>query len=265
MNYYQRYIGDYMRDAGHLSMLEHGAYTQLLDFFYATEKPIPNNEDKYQIIGARTKQEKAATDKVLSNFFVLKKTGWVNKRAQQEMKKMRAKILLAKSNGEKGGRPNFKNLESLFAEKNLNVRKPSSNKAETITDSKPNPNRVGFKKKPNPNPTLTQPKAIYKLQTTNIKRKKQTKKEKMADEVFVALTRQGFRLVAQSRTKISEFLKKDATIDDFMAASRIARNNEKGLPYLFGIVEKKLLNSSPKSRSAHTKNIGEGVNDDGSF
>ena len=27
VNYWERHIGDYARDAGHLSMLEHGAYT----------------------------------------------------------------------------------------------------------------------------------------------------------------------------------------------------------------------------------------------
>ena len=36
MIFYKRYLGDYQRDTGHLSMLEHGAYTLLLDAFYAT-------------------------------------------------------------------------------------------------------------------------------------------------------------------------------------------------------------------------------------
>ena len=31
MNYYERHLGDYARDAGHLSMLEHGAYALLLN------------------------------------------------------------------------------------------------------------------------------------------------------------------------------------------------------------------------------------------
>jgi uncharacterized protein YdaU (DUF1376 family) len=31
VNYYERHLGDYAKDAGHLSMLEHGAYSLLLD------------------------------------------------------------------------------------------------------------------------------------------------------------------------------------------------------------------------------------------
>ena len=41
MNFYKRFIGDYQRDTGHLSMIEHGAYALLLDHFYASEKPLP--------------------------------------------------------------------------------------------------------------------------------------------------------------------------------------------------------------------------------
>ena len=38
MNYYERHLGDYARDTGHLSMLEHGAYSLLLDRYYATRR-----------------------------------------------------------------------------------------------------------------------------------------------------------------------------------------------------------------------------------
>ena len=41
MNFYKRFIGDYQRDTAHLAMLEHGAYTALLDAYHATEKPLP--------------------------------------------------------------------------------------------------------------------------------------------------------------------------------------------------------------------------------
>ena len=39
MNWYKRYIGDYQRDTGHLSMVEHGSYTLMLDTYYATGRP----------------------------------------------------------------------------------------------------------------------------------------------------------------------------------------------------------------------------------
>lgn len=41
MNYYRRYSGDYLRDTSKLSVLEHGAYSLLLDYYYSEETPLP--------------------------------------------------------------------------------------------------------------------------------------------------------------------------------------------------------------------------------
>ena len=41
MNYYERHIGDYLKDTAHLSLLEHGIYGRLLDIYYTREEPIP--------------------------------------------------------------------------------------------------------------------------------------------------------------------------------------------------------------------------------
>lgn len=87
MNFYPRHIGDYSRDASHLSILEHGVYTLLLDRYYATEKPIPANET-YRIVRATTRQEKAAVDSVLREFFSLTDDGWQHKRVEEEIAKM---------------------------------------------------------------------------------------------------------------------------------------------------------------------------------
>jgi uncharacterized protein YdaU (DUF1376 family) len=43
--WYARYPGDYLRDTAHLSLTEHDAYGLLLDHYYSTEKPLPNNKD----------------------------------------------------------------------------------------------------------------------------------------------------------------------------------------------------------------------------
>lgn len=68
MNYYERHLGDYARDTGHLSLLEHGAYTLLLDRYYATEEGIPATQ-AYRIARARTAPEREAVDAVLAEFF----------------------------------------------------------------------------------------------------------------------------------------------------------------------------------------------------
>lgn len=75
MNYWERHIGDYARDTAHLSMLEHGAYTLLLDRYYATEKPIPADQ-VHRLTRARTREEKSAVDAVLQEFFQLEDGCW---------------------------------------------------------------------------------------------------------------------------------------------------------------------------------------------
>lgn len=104
MNYYERHLGDYARDAGHLTMLEHGAYTLLLDRYYSTELPIPADQ-AYRVARARSRDERAAVDAVLAEFFTLQDGVWMNGRADEEIAKAQARIKAAKENGRRGGRP----------------------------------------------------------------------------------------------------------------------------------------------------------------
>lgn len=104
MNYYERHLGDYARDAGHLSMLEHGAYTLLTDRYYAKERGLPEGE-VYRLTRARSAAERQAVDSVLAEFFTLRDGVWVKNRAEEEIAKYRRKRDAAQSNGRKGGRP----------------------------------------------------------------------------------------------------------------------------------------------------------------
>lgn len=104
MNYYERHLGDYAKDTGHLSMLEHGAYTLFLDRYYATEKGIPEDQ-AHRVSRARTKEEKEAVNNVLNEYFVLVDGIWINNRAEEEIEKARIKIEASRKNGQKGGRP----------------------------------------------------------------------------------------------------------------------------------------------------------------
>lgn len=70
MNYYKRHIGDYHKKAGRLSMLEHGAYTLLLDACYDREK-FPTKDEAIDWCWARSSEEVAAVEFVLSKFFNL--------------------------------------------------------------------------------------------------------------------------------------------------------------------------------------------------
>ena len=104
INYYERHLGDYARDTAHLTMVEHGAYTLLLDRYYATESPIPADQ-AHRVARARTKEERAAVDAVLAEFFTLVDGAWKSRRADAEIAKAMVRIDAAQSNGKRGGRP----------------------------------------------------------------------------------------------------------------------------------------------------------------
>ena len=90
MNFYKRFIGDYQRDTGHLSMIEHGAYALLLDAFYASEKPLPiDGQRLYRLTMAVSDEDRAAVDYVLESFWRETGDGWVNSRALEEIDKAR--------------------------------------------------------------------------------------------------------------------------------------------------------------------------------
>jgi uncharacterized phage protein (TIGR02220 family) len=87
--WYQRHLGDYLSATRHLSLIEHGAYTLLLDYYYATEQPIPSDVSKIdRIFGLKKDSERAIFRKVLLEFFTNGEDGWRNKKADAELEKM---------------------------------------------------------------------------------------------------------------------------------------------------------------------------------
>lgn len=90
MHYYKRNIGDYAKKAGRLSMLEHGAYTLLMDAIYDRET-FPTLEEALDWAWARDDAEVAAIKFVLSKFFTLDGDRYVQKRIQDELDSYKAK------------------------------------------------------------------------------------------------------------------------------------------------------------------------------
>ena len=105
MNFYKRYPGDYMRDTGHLSVIEHGAYSLLLDQYYATERPLPTGKALYRLLRADTAAERKAVDNVLKQFFEQEGGGWIQSRAKAEIEKAEKRRETNRKNGTRGGRP----------------------------------------------------------------------------------------------------------------------------------------------------------------
>lgn len=97
MNWFKFHIGDYAQATAHLSVLEDGAYCRLLRKYYANERPLPADiAEVLRLVGARTREEKAAVESVLAEFFVLCTDGWRNKRADAEIAKANAQAEINK-------------------------------------------------------------------------------------------------------------------------------------------------------------------------
>lgn len=84
MNYYGRHIGDYLKDAAHLSLLEHGIYARLMDVYYTRESAIPENKAA-RLIGAATPETLQALQDVLQEFFDLRDGHWHQDRCDEEI------------------------------------------------------------------------------------------------------------------------------------------------------------------------------------
>lgn len=84
MHYYKRNIGDYAKKAGRLSMLQHGAYTMLLDACYDMEA-FPTKEEAIEWTWASTPEEVAAVEFVLSRFFILEEGRHIDKEIVKDL------------------------------------------------------------------------------------------------------------------------------------------------------------------------------------
>lgn len=104
MNFYKRHIGDYLKDTAHLSLLEHGVYSRLMDVYYTREAAIPDSQAA-RLIGARSKDETQALQNVLEEFFTLEDGMWVQSRCEREIGAASDKADKNRENGKKGGRP----------------------------------------------------------------------------------------------------------------------------------------------------------------
>lgn len=106
MHYYQHNIADYRKDTTHLSMLEHGAYRQLLDWAYLEQSPIPKETKVvFRRLRAITDEEQKAVLNCLNEFFSLTDDGYIQGRVSSEITAYEAKSSTARGNGKLGGRP----------------------------------------------------------------------------------------------------------------------------------------------------------------
>jgi uncharacterized protein YdaU (DUF1376 family) len=93
VNYYEHHLGDYMRDAAHLSLMEEGVYRRLIDAYYVHERPLPLDIRQCKKLArvSRNPAEHRAVEMVLRLFFVEAPDGYHQKRCDEEIQKFRAK------------------------------------------------------------------------------------------------------------------------------------------------------------------------------
>jgi uncharacterized protein YdaU (DUF1376 family) len=91
MHYYQFNIGDYLSHTKHLDVMEDLAYRRLLDLYYLHERPLNSGIAAVaRQIGMRDYENEVKS--VLEEFFHLSEDGWINDRANKEIKHFHSKI-----------------------------------------------------------------------------------------------------------------------------------------------------------------------------
>ena len=138
MNQYKRNLLAYKEATRDLSMLAHGAYTLLLDHYYATECPLPADVLVVaDLLGTHDQQSVDAITHVLRRFFQLEDDGWHQAQCDEEIAKYQARAAINRAVGAMGGRP----------PKTRKNRSVSSKKTQSVSQGE-NPN--GFWRE-NPN------------------------------------------------------------------------------------------------------------------
>ena len=131
MHYYTWNIGDYSSHASHLDIVEDCAFRRLLDRYYLSEEPIPSDVTvACRLIGMREHQKEVEI--VLREFFTQTESGWVNKRAEQEIAHYKGKIDQASRAGKASAERRL-NAGSTPVQRTRN--QPITNNQEPITNN----------------------------------------------------------------------------------------------------------------------------------
>jgi len=137
MNYYKFHIGDWVLHTSHLTLIEEAVYRRLIDFYYTTEKPIPQ-ETELVIRRLRLGSHADIVEQMLKEFFTLENNAWQNRRANAEIKRYNDRVNTAQVNGKLGGRPKQKQLVKTksVSKDNPDVTEPKPN-GKLTTNHKP--------------------------------------------------------------------------------------------------------------------------------
>lgn len=94
------YWGDYLRDTGHLSAAEHGAYLLLIGHYWTSGKPLPDNDAQLARISRMQPKEWKIARPTVALFFSIDGVVWTHKRVEVELEKWE-RLINGKSNAGK--------------------------------------------------------------------------------------------------------------------------------------------------------------------
>ena len=133
MHYYKRNLGDYAKKAGRLTMLQHGAYTLLIDSCYDREE-FPTLEQALEWTWASTEAEVEAVKFVLNRFFMIHDDG----------RYVQDRILTELLNYQKNADTN----KRIADEREAKRRGNNTNRVQVVDESTPNQEPLTTNHKP---------------------------------------------------------------------------------------------------------------------
>lgn len=259
MNYYPRFPAHYQTKTLHLTMEQDGAYSRLLDWYYANERPIPH-ASRYAVARAMTSSEKKSTDAVLREFFELQDDVWTQYRAEAEIAKARPKIDAAKENGKKGGRPSKKPPPPPAP-----PAEPPADETHGGADEKPNGFPVGSEtgnpggtqdepgaKAPQSPISITTPEGLQRAQGSQSARATPPRPEPTpATQACVAMIDAGLRpdRVNASHPKLVEGIALGATPEDYRntAVEALGKSPPCGFSWVIATVRDRLIDAAARA------------------
>lgn len=108
-------VGDYLKDTGHLTTEQHGAYLLLLMAYWARGEPLIANDVRLASIARMTAAQWAKNKPTLAEFFVERDGVWINKRSEREIAEAKLKMEAKARAGATGANARWQNDSNRIA------------------------------------------------------------------------------------------------------------------------------------------------------
>ena len=146
MIWYKFHVGDYITHTMHLTDAEDLAYRRLLDLYYLSEKPIP---DDIGAVCRKIRLDRDVVEPVLNEFFERSVDGWLNTRCEEEIRKYTKVVeinkVIAKKSAKARHERAVKKRSSKGSERSVDEasteRERTDNQTETETEKEKEKNK----------------------------------------------------------------------------------------------------------------------------